>query len=203
LAPTQWNSEEKTRTLLYEYYSPQSRPKTPSFPPLTAVSTASASFLNAITSSSNSGDTLVPLGSLSCSTLTPRARCSASSRSGPRNVSIDVRRPQRLGWDPRTCRIADDVADRCINRQTVSYGQSQQKSRKIEPIASYSDSCRGLGSSRFSGSGYADSSGTYGHLNDVKERRGCDSRISSSIVRGGIETIPGINLSGLKKETKC
>lgn len=43
---------------------------------------------------------------------------------------------------------------------------------KSLPIASYWCSCSDLGSSRLRGSGYAGSSGTYGHLREVKGRSG-------------------------------
>ena len=88
-------------------HSPQSRPKTSCFPPLTAASTASANSLKATTSSPSS---VVLDGSVISGALTPNACWNASSRSRPRSLSIEVKRAGRFWWDERILRIAGDVA---------------------------------------------------------------------------------------------
>lgn len=136
-----------------------------SFPPLTAVSMASASILNARVSSSIS---CCPIGAsflsfqppsfLSCLLSTPRARCNASSRSAPRRLSTVVSSVRRRGLAESSERIVGEVA-----------------------IASYWCNRSGFGSSLFSGSSCVESSGMYGQLREVSGRRGTGSPSASDV----------------------
>ena len=113
------NDVASTLTARLSRTQSQFKPKTSSRPPLTAASTASASSLNALVSSSNA----VPTSSfLSKRLSTPSARCSASSRSEPRNASIEVRRSHRRGFDRMIVRTVGDVAanarESCIHCST-------------------------------------------------------------------------------------
>lgn len=131
--------------------SPQFSPSAVSLPPLIATSTASASSLSAKTSSPT------PRGFLQSSIsggVTPSALCKAPSRSSPRSLSMAVRRSGSISCLFSISRILDEVAVHW--RSEFSWCEWVKLNI---PIASYWRSCRFLGSSRFNGSGKADSSG--------------------------------------------
>lgn len=89
------------------YQSPQFNPRAAIFPPLTAASIASASSRSANTSSPSSGGR--NWSSIS-GAVTPSAFCRACSRSGPRNLSIEVNSSGRFLCSERIFLIVGEVA---------------------------------------------------------------------------------------------
>ena len=89
----------------------QLRPKTSSFPPRTAASTASANLRSACTSSLFWVDE-AELGGLTSKEETPNALLIASSLLSPRSLSIERSRSRsrELSGPPKACRTAEEVA---------------------------------------------------------------------------------------------
>lgn len=73
----------------------------------------------------------------------------------------------------------------------------------IVPIASYCCICSGFGSSRSSGSGYADASGTYGHFNEESGRNGLGSSRGSSSGPTGAGEVTGSSSTGTRGCAFC